>query len=379
VRRLVLVAALLFASLLGIIGIAILALSAGACTTGSGSADQASGAAKGFIPPELLQIYEQVGPHYGLPWELLAGIATEECSQGRTPDPACTLQPGATGPGAANYAGASGLMQIGIGGAAGDEYDSLRHYLPNPALGPHDPVTAVQLAALVLIKDKGAPTNQPIDAYLPYARAYNGSGPAADAYASRVIADAHTYQGAGTTTFVSESFSCPATAATLSGYLNPLAHAPHAVAERIDMGVDYADPDPEPIDALGAGTVTYAGPQGGGWQPSCVNYTLAQPPSPTERYIYVCEQITPTVQTGESVQAGQELGTFIPGGGIEIGFAAAPGSPVSTRAAALRQQAQAGDAGANRTYCGQAMGNLIQQAGGPPGLTEGRSVVGTSC
>lgn len=48
------------------------------------------------------------------------------------------------------------------------------------------------------------------------------------------------------------------------------------------MGVDYADPDPEPIDAIAAGTVTYAGPQGGGWQPNCVNYTLAQPPSPTE-------------------------------------------------------------------------------------------------
>ena len=117
-------------------------------------------------------------------------------------DPSCTLQPGATGPGAANSAGASGLMQIGVGGAAGDAYDPLRQYLPNPALGPHDPTTAVELAALVLTKDKGAPTGQPIDAYLPYARAYNGSGPAADAYAARVIADAHRYQGSGQTTFV---------------------------------------------------------------------------------------------------------------------------------------------------------------------------------
>ena len=94
-------------------------------------------------------------------------------------------------------------MQIGIGGAAGDAYDPLRQYLPNPALGPHDPTTAVALAALVLIKDKGAPTGQPIDAYLPYARAYNGTGPAADAYAARVIADAHAYQGSGQTTLVS--------------------------------------------------------------------------------------------------------------------------------------------------------------------------------
>ena len=72
-------------------------------------------------------------------------------------------------------------MQIGVGGAAGDEYDALRHYLPTSALGPHDPMTAVELAALVLIKDKGAPTGQSIDAYWQYVRAYNGSGPAAAA------------------------------------------------------------------------------------------------------------------------------------------------------------------------------------------------------
>ncbi len=113
------------------------------------------------------------------------------------PDPSCTPQPGAKGPGVANFAGASGPMQVGIGGAAGDEYDALRHFLPNPSLGPHDPTTAVEFAALVLIKDKGAPTGQPIDAYRDYARAYNGAGPMAEAYAARVLADAHAYQGAG--------------------------------------------------------------------------------------------------------------------------------------------------------------------------------------
>src|SRR5437764_15429594 len=102
------------------------------------------------------------------------------------------------GPGVANNAGASGPMQIGIGGAAGDEYDALRHSLSDPSLGPHDPTTGVQLAALVLIKDKGAPTGQPIDSYRDFVRAYNGSGPAADAYAARVLADAPAYQAAGT-------------------------------------------------------------------------------------------------------------------------------------------------------------------------------------
>jgi hypothetical protein len=92
-------------------------------------------------------------------------------------------------------------MQIGVGGLAGNEYQSLRRYLPDPSLGPHDPTTAVDLAALVLIRDKGAPTGQPIDAYADYVRAYNGSGPAAAAYAARVLADAHTYQGPGPAAF----------------------------------------------------------------------------------------------------------------------------------------------------------------------------------
>jgi hypothetical protein len=185
-------------------------------------------------------------------------------------------------------------------------------------------------------------------------------------------------QGTGTSTVTTSTGGCQAPAAA-GGYANPLANAPHAIAERIDMGVDYADPSPEPIDAISAGTVTYAGPQGGGWQPNCVNYTLAQPPTPTERYVYVCEHVTPTVSTGQTVQAGQQIAAFIPGGGIETGFTAAPGSAVSTRAAQLSQQAQSGDAGNNRTYCGQAMSDLIHQAGGPAGLAEGRPIVGTRC
>ena len=57
-RRLVLAAALLLASLLGIIGISILALSADACpTTTGGTADQASASATGFIPPDLPPIF----------------------------------------------------------------------------------------------------------------------------------------------------------------------------------------------------------------------------------------------------------------------------------------------------------------------------------
>ena len=145
------------------------------------------------IPSDLLAIYQQVGDEYNLPWQILAGIGQEECDQGRTPDPSCTPQPGAQGRGIANPGGASGPMQVGVGGAAGDAYDQLRGSLPDPQLGPHDPTTAVELAALVLIKNKGAVPGQPLDAYAAPVAAYNGTGPAAMAYAQRVLTDARSY------------------------------------------------------------------------------------------------------------------------------------------------------------------------------------------
>jgi hypothetical protein len=199
VRMLIVVAAGFPLVLAG--GAALLTVVIGGTCTGSGVGDAPSALAVRDIPAGFLRIYEQVGGQFKIPWEVLAGIGQEECDQGRLADPSCTPQPGATGLGVANFAGASGPMQIGVGGLAGNVYQSLRRYLPDPSLGPHDPTTAVDLAALVLIRDKGAPIGQPIDAYAVYVRAYNGSGPAADAYAARVLADAHAYQGAGTTAF----------------------------------------------------------------------------------------------------------------------------------------------------------------------------------
>src|SRR5437588_11102765 len=103
-RRVLLATGLVLALLVGIILIAIVALAAGACPGGetSGTADTPSGAAQAAIPSNLLPVYGEVGARYGIPWEVLAGIGTEECAQAQTSDPACTLQPGATGPGAPN-------------------------------------------------------------------------------------------------------------------------------------------------------------------------------------------------------------------------------------------------------------------------------------
>jgi hypothetical protein len=155
------------------------------------------------IPARMLAIYRQAGVHDRIPWQILAGIGREECDHGLDHDPSCTPKPGARGPGAANPYGASGPMQIGVTSAcprapdcAGDQYDALRRYLPagRRGLGPHDPMTAVSLAALALIHLAGGMARRRgIDAYWGAARAYNGSGPAAAAYADRVVGDAHRY------------------------------------------------------------------------------------------------------------------------------------------------------------------------------------------
>ena len=344
-------------SLLGITGIAILAVAASGCPTATaGTADQPSATAMRVIPAQLLTIYEQVGAQYGLPWELLAGIATEECSQGQTPDPSCALQPGATGPGVANYAGASGLMQIGVGGLAGDAYDELRHYLADPSLGPHDPLTSVELAALVLIKDKGAPADQPIAAYLPYARAYNGTGPAADAYAGRVIADALSYQGSGNTSFVSDSSSgCSSQLVSAADYVNPFAHA-RVTVSRIDQGVDYSGTGA--IDALGPGKVVLVSTIDTGWGngDGWVSYQLTNG-SYAGDYVYVAEGITPDVHQGESLAAGQPIGMFN-GHSIEIGFALGQGD----LALAHNVYHEGAD-----TAAGRAMNQLLTSLGAPAG------------
>jgi hypothetical protein len=342
----------------------IAAMTANACPGApSGPGDQPSSTAIRAIPAQLLPIYEQAGGQYDIPWEILAAIGTEECAQGRLTDLSCTIQPGATGPGAANSAGASGLMQIGVGGAAGDSYDPLRQYLPDPSLGPHDPTTAIQLAALVLIKDKGAPTGQPIDAYLPYATTYNGTGPAAQAYAARVIVDAHSYQGSGQTVFAGATTGCSASVSS-AGYVNPFAHA-QVTASRIDQGVDYSGTGP--IDALGPGRVVLVSTTDSGWGngDGWVSYQLTRGAYAGD-YVYVAEGITPIVHQDQPIAAGQQIGTFN-GHSIEIGFA------LGQRDLALAHTVY--HEGAD-TAGGRAMDALLVSLGAPSGHQDMTSCMG---
>jgi hypothetical protein len=166
-------------------------------------------------------------------------------------------------------------------------------------------------------------------------------------------------------------------------YAKPIAHTQGLVPRRIDMGVDY-DGQGE-IDALGAGHVTFAGTGiGGGWtcdtaENGGIVYRLTSGPY-AGRYVYLTEDVIPAVSAGATVAAGQRIGTFAPVGGtgcIEIGFASGAGP--NPEAAALGQEAKIGDAGDNRTYCGQQMSNLLASTSAPAGLTEGRPLTGGRC
>jgi hypothetical protein len=180
-------------------GAAVLTVVIGQSCTGSGVGDAPSPVAVRDIPPGMLAIYSGSTPRTSCRGRSWPGSARRSATPASSRTRRARRSPGEGPRGTANFAGASGPMQVGIGGAAGDEYDALRHLLPDPSLGPHDPTTAVELAALMLTRDKGAPTGQPIDA-LPRLRAcVNGAGPMAEAYAARVLADAHAYLGAGST------------------------------------------------------------------------------------------------------------------------------------------------------------------------------------
>jgi len=97
----------------------LLAESGTSCTSGGHSSAStaqpvASQAARNSIPANYLALFQDIGAQYKIPWVVLAGIGKVESDDGRT-----TL-PGVHG--GANAFGAAGPMQIGIGGAAGNQW-----------------------------------------------------------------------------------------------------------------------------------------------------------------------------------------------------------------------------------------------------------------
>jgi murein DD-endopeptidase MepM/ murein hydrolase activator NlpD len=158
--------------------------------------------------------------------------------------------------------------------------------------------------------------------------------------------------------------------ATPTGYVNPLANA-QVTPERIDQGVDYAGTGS--LGAIGPGVVTQVVPTGSGWEgEGYVEYKLTAGPY-AGKSVFYAEGVTPTVSVGQTLSAGQQVATLIPGSphGIEIGWAAGKGEQAYASAYG------GGYTEGQPTAAGKAFSDLVASLGGPAGLTEGKPVTGT--
>jgi hypothetical protein len=139
-------------------------------------------------------------------------------------------------------------------------------------------------------------------------------------------------------------------------YVSPFLNA---ATGRIDQGVDFTGTGP--IMAVGDAEILQTGapgwPEGGG-----VLYRLLSG-SRAGQIIFVNEGIQATVHAGQHVSAGEQIGTFIPGGSIEMGFADASGTPLS------HSEYQEGD----ETVWGRKMADFLASIGGPSALAPGLS------
>jgi murein DD-endopeptidase MepM/ murein hydrolase activator NlpD len=128
-----------------------------------------------------------------------------------------------------------------------------------------------------------------------------------------------------------------------------------ATTGRIDQGVDFTGTGP--IAAVGNAEILATGapgwPEGGG-----VLYRLTSGQR-AGQVIFVYEGIAATVHAGQHVSAGDQIGAFVPGGSIEMGFADAAGVPLS----------HAEYSEGKETQWGKEMASFLTGIGGASGLS----------
>ena len=157
-----------------------------------------------------------------------------------------------------------------------------------------------------------------------------------------------------------------------TGYVNPLAHIHNLHPERIDMGVDYSGHGT--IIAIGAGQITSI--RNAGWpNGTFVEERLSSGPYAGKDWYYA-EDITPTVQPGQTVTAGEPLGQMFQGpDGIETGWSVGTGG--TTLAAGLGQIPGGGDPGGWSSAAGASASRLLQSLGAGPGVMQPGGPQGT--
>jgi hypothetical protein len=117
---------------------------------------------------------------------------------------------------------------------------------------------------------------------------------------------------------------------TTAAYRNPLRSVSGLIMERVDQGVDFGGAGP--VYALGDAVITNAmadnaGWPGGGW----ITYQLTNGPG-KGLTVYLAEDVTPTVQVGQTVTSSTVIANMFNGGaGIETGWATSDGSTAESQ------------------------------------------------
>ena len=162
-----------FAAVFLVLGLMAMGLSTSLIGGGAPSPD-----AQQDIPPQLLPVYQTAADSCpGLPWSVLAAIGKVETNHGRLQAPGVTS--------GANFAGAAGPMQIGIGGKAGNTFAAYAVDADGGGASVYNPVDAIFTASNYLCQNganKGADVAGAIFAYNH-----------ADWYVTKVLAIASTY------------------------------------------------------------------------------------------------------------------------------------------------------------------------------------------
>jgi NlpC/P60 family len=130
------------------------------------------------IPPQLLPVYQTAADSCpGLPWSVLAAIGKVETDHGRSTAPGVTS--------GANFAGAAGPMQIGIGGKAGNTWAAYAIDADGGGASVYSPIDAIFTAANYLCRNGAAQGRDVAGAIFAYNHA--------NWYVTKVLAIASTY------------------------------------------------------------------------------------------------------------------------------------------------------------------------------------------
>jgi cell wall-associated NlpC family hydrolase len=204
------------------------------------------------IPATYLALYQQAGQHYGIPWDILAGIGEAESGHGRS-----TLPGVHSG---ANWAGAAGPMQFGVGGLAGNTWGGTPVHPATTRTGGYgidgdhdgiisvyDPGDAIPSAARYLA------ANGALASIWAALFAYNHSGQ----YVTLVLSWAARYAAGGAQALTAPGI--PACQAAAAGPLPPGAAGKIIAYAEAQLGKPYAwgAAGPDAFDCSGLAMMAY--------------------------------------------------------------------------------------------------------------------------